>query len=174
VYLSAPLPPALARRAARIGFVAGLRSQVPLALLSGAVRRSGAADRLGPPYPFLASPEVTAGLGLAAAGELVADKLPIVPNRLKPGPLAGRIAFGAAAATALVKTSGGPVGTAALAGAVGATAGSLAGFAWRTTAARALGLPTLAAALLEDAAAVALGLRAVRDVGLPHPGAATR
>jgi uncharacterized membrane protein len=130
-------------RSAMLGAAAGARSMTPLAAL--------AAQRPG---------WLRAVAGLAALGELGADKLPQTPSRLKPAPLAGRIVAGALAGGGYARRRGAGVVVPALAGGAAAAAASYAGALWRAAAAqRSLGVP---AALAEDAAAVALAWAATR------------
>jgi uncharacterized membrane protein len=118
-------------RAVALGAATGARSMTPLALLT---RRP----------PVL----------IAAAGELVADKLPQTPSRVMPIALAGRLALGALAGGLDAKRRKDNVAVAALVAAGAAAAASYGGLAWRTYAARhRFPIP---AALVEDAAAVAV------------------
>lgn len=133
-----------AQRALLLGFVTGLRSALALALLAGRAR-----------------PAVRRGLLLAAGGELVADKLPQTPNRIDPGPLGGRLVFGALAGGIVYRRAGRSVATGALLGAAGAAAGSYGGQAARAWLARATPLPDPVLALVEDAVAISLGRAAL-------------
>src|SRR5918996_1128590 len=82
-------------RASMLGAAAGMRSQLPIALLG----LESARGRFDPgrswPARRLARPGGVAAAVLAAVGELVADKLPTTPDRTRPGPFAGRVASGA-------------------------------------------------------------------------------
>ena len=82
-------------RAGLLGFVAGLRSQLPLFLLAVAARRGDFARDAGRPLSFLRSRRTLAVLGALGVGGLVAETLPIVPSRLKPLPLVVRLFMGA-------------------------------------------------------------------------------
>ncbi|MFD1825389.1 MULTISPECIES: hypothetical protein [Mumia] len=98
------------------------------------------------------------------AAELVGDKLPRTPSRLKAAPLAGRVASGALTGSLLAGSGGVSRLVPAAVGAGAALAGSYAGAAWRGAWART-GRPDLPAALAEDAVAVGLayaGYRALR------------
>jgi len=131
--------------AATAGAAAGLRSMMPGAVLS---RQSAG----GKPR----APLVSRVLTLAAAGECLADKLPMMPDRVAPLPLLGRLLAGSLCG-AVISTRLGRSGLA------GATVGALAAFAFAHAGYRARSAlvkrsrwPDAAVALAEDA--VALGL----------------
>ena len=145
--------------AAALGVVAGMRSQLPLALLCLAAHQSDQSHQHLPAY--LSSPKVTALLLANAAGELVVDKLPFTPSRLMPGSLVVRAVIGGFAGTILSRSAGlEPVRGAAI-GALGALAGSYAGYYVRSGLVAQTGLPDPLFAVVEDVAAVAIGSRAV-------------
>ena len=122
--------------AALAGFACGLRTfSAPLAL---ALR--GRLD--GTP--------VRVGLACAAGGELVGDKLPSVPSRTAPGPLALRIAAGGFCGHVLAGRPG------LAAGAAGAAAGSFAGRRARGLLTERTGRPDAVFAVAEDALAYGL------------------
>lgn len=111
---------------------------------------------------FLSNSILVALLTLLAVGELIADKLPFVPSRLKPGPLTIRILAGALCGAALAGSSGAlpsmgalPLVAGAIPGGVGAIAGSFLGSWYRRTVLTASAPGRLVAALLEDTVAVA-------------------
>lgn len=159
-------------RAVMLGVVAGMRSQLPLALLSLAARQRDQ-DQQNLPR-VVASPKVTALLLASAAGELVVDKLPFTPSRLRPGSLVVRAGLGSLAGALLVRESGlQPVCGAAL-GAVGALAGAYAAHDVRAGLVAATGAPDPLFALLEDVTAVAIGSCAVGLTGGPGRADATR
>ena len=135
-------PAAALARAAALGFAGGLRTFTPLAALS---LRGG---RI-PGRPGLL-------LTAAAAGELVADKLPWTPSRLSAPALGGRLASGAAAGHVVAGWAGVP------AGATAALAGAFAGHRARQALARATGWPDVRCALIEDAVATAVAGAAAR------------
>jgi uncharacterized membrane protein len=141
-------------RSTLVGVVAGMRSQVPLALLS----RNAAI--YGP--DFLGKRWVAVNLYLSAAGEMIVDKLPFVPSRLNPGPIAGRLMFGAASAAVLSRRAGTPIVAGVATGAVGALAGSYAGYHARAWLGKTTGMPDPIWAVVEDGAAVLIGMAATR------------
>ena len=148
-----------------LGIVAGMRSQLPLAMLAVAAGRGDFAKTTGRPWNLLRTRPALLGLGGSAIGEIVVDKLPVVPSRLAPAPLAGRTVFGGAAGAVVAKKAGGSVPFGAGIGALGALAGSYAGYHARTYLARTTGRPDAFWAGLEDALAIALGVFATRKTG---------
>lgn len=121
-----------------IGVVAGLRSMT------------------GPAATLAAADSHWAGPArLAAAGELIVDKLPFAPSRLMPGPLVVRALSGALCGRELARRAQAskPLGT--LAGALGALAGSYGGY-YARRAVTARSVPDFPIALVEDSLAVGL------------------
>ena len=92
----------------------------------------------------------------AAGGEAVGDKLPIVPPRTSPGPLAGRVISGALCGRRLAGTPG------LAAGALAAAAATFGLPRLRAAAVERSGLPDPVVALGEDALAVGSALLATR------------
>ncbi len=154
------------RRAALMGIVAGLRSQMPLGLLARAVDQGEVTPPAGALGILLRSRQGRRILKLSALGEAIIDKTPLPPNRLRPKPLLGRLGFGALAAATLAQTQGTPVIQAALRGAAGAGLGSVAGFVFRTVGGRVTGFPDLIVALAEDTIAVGLARSAIQPDAL--------
>lgn len=127
------------------------------AVVSWAVMLQGAAlaPTLGASWLAFMASSITAWiLGFCAVGELIADKLPFTPSRLTPGPLGARVVMGALSAMTLCVAVGLPPLFAAVLGAIGGVAGAWLGYTYRMRIAKPLGLPDLAAALIEDAIAV--------------------
>ncbi len=156
---------------AALGVVAGMRSQLPLALLSLAAQRRDSDQQ---PLPeILTSPKVTALLLAGAAGELVVDKLPFTPSRLMPGSLVVRAGIGGLAGALLSRSSGKEQIQGAAIGALGALVGSFAGYHLRAGLVATTGLPDPLVAVLEDLTAVAIGSYAVGLPGRQRQEAAT-
>jgi uncharacterized membrane protein len=136
-----------------IGIIAGLRSMTAPAAVAWAARL-GRLRLEGTALAFLGS-GVAAGLLTALAlGELIADKLPRTPSRIRPGPFAGRILTGALSGAALMAGGGGSLAAGALLGALGAMAGTLGGYTARIRLVPALGVPDYVVAVVEDVIAV--------------------
>lgn len=149
--------------AAALGVLTGARSMAGLALLS---RGFAAAPvwrrrRSGPPASWLARDEVAGLLGLAAVGEAIVDKLPIVPARTEPAPLLGRLAMGALAGAATAQWAGGSVARGAVYGAGGAVAGAFAAYHLRALAGSTLPVPDAVLGAAEDALVFTAGSRTV-------------
>ena len=140
--------------AAGIGFIAGVRSMTAPAAVVWAINRNwvnAPSGRLSNLKSKKAAYIVTA----MAAGEMVVDKLPGVPDRTAPPSLAFRAVSGALSAALLCRGGKLPLAWCAVAGAIGAVAGSFAGLSGRRQLQERL--PDTAAALAEDAMAIAAG-----------------
>lgn len=152
---------AIYTRAALLGFVGGLRSLTPFAMLS----RTSELD----PAPtntveeILSSPVTRVVTDVLASGELVGDKLPQVPSRISTGPLLARVGLGALAGMRICHRYQRSLVLGAILGAIAAVAGSYAGYYARSALARITHLPDAALGLLEDGAAFGLGYIAVND-----------
>jgi uncharacterized membrane protein len=154
-----PLPPPA--RAVLLGFVTGLRSQVPVALLAVEAERGRFDPGVGRLARRFGSPEGMRGALVALAGELVADKLPVTPSRLTWGPLAQRLVTGGAVGAAVHYDAGQARALGALLGAAGAGAGAFAGTKVRALAAERTNLPQPLLGALEDLVAVGLAVAAI-------------
>lgn len=153
-------PTATVLRAFVLGLATGGRSSAGAAALVWSASPAVAArDPL-----WLSSRPAHIATAVMAAGEAVADKLPATPSRLQPPALAARVAFGAVAGALLGRRYGADGASStltAVAGALGAAAGSFAGARWRTAASAKFG-PDLPGALIEDAVTAGLAVAAVR------------
>jgi uncharacterized membrane protein len=134
-----------------LGAASGLRSQLGVATV---VARS---DSSLP--QILRRPLTRRLLMVAAAGELIADKLPATPSRLAPPGIASRLLLGALAAGLFAETQRAPWRPAA---AIGATSAALAAKLGHDLRARlARHAPDPAVAVVEDAVAVGLAAAGV-------------
>jgi uncharacterized membrane protein len=140
-----------------IGVVSGLRSLTAPAVVSWAAYL-GWIDLSQAPLSFLGYAATPWIVSLLAVGELIADKLPTTPSRKAPVGFAARIVLGTFSGYALSLGIGQPGLVGAVLGCAGAVAGTLAGYEARTRATRALNVPGVVVALLEDAIAVGVGL----------------
>jgi uncharacterized membrane protein len=138
-------------RAAALGAASGSRSTAGItavALTSHTDDRGAVASRLGSRAGGVIA-------GVAAAAELVADKLPSTPSRLGAG-LLPRLVLGATSAATVARRDGQDVAVPLLIGLAGAAAASVLGVRLRAAAAQRLGSDK-PGAVAEDAVAALLG-----------------
>jgi uncharacterized membrane protein len=138
-----------------IGVVAGLRAFAAPAVLTWAAKRRWI--RLGnSPFATIISAKASKRITDLAVSELIADKLPFTPSRLKAGPLASRIVSGAVCGATIYGVVKRPLMEGAVLGGVGAIAGAFAGYHMRKRLSR--DMPDLGVAALEDALAIGGGV----------------
>ncbi len=148
-------------RAGILGFVAGLRSMTPLALLNWTSRIG--VDAESALEQFLDAPASRVIASTLALGELVGDKLPFAPSRVSAGPLLGRIAIGGLAGAALCQRNRvSPIIGIAI-GATAASIGSAAGHYGRKSLDKIKFVPDFVWASAEDTLALGLGYLATRN-----------
>lgn len=148
-----------------LGFIAGMHSMAGIALASRYVaERKGFLPRLFVPQPLRwmeSDSAVFLSTGLMA-GEMVVDKVPVLPDRVAPGPLFGRALSGAVVGVTLAqKRRQAPV-LGGLFGVAGALLGAYTGFALRKEAGERLQLPDLFLGLAEDALVLIGGSLVIR------------
>jgi len=138
-----------------IGVVAGLRAFAAPAVLTWAAKRRWI--RLGnSPFATIISAKASKRITDLAVSELIADKLPFTPSRLKAGPLASRIVSGAVCGATIYGVVKRPLMEGAVLGGVGAIAGAFAGYHMRKRLSR--DMPDLGVGALEDALAFGGGV----------------
>jgi uncharacterized membrane protein len=138
-----------------IGVVAGLRTLAAPAVLAWAAKRRWI--RLGnSPFATIISAKASKRITDLAVSELIADKLPFTPSRLKAGPLASRIVSGAVCGSTIYGVVKRPLMEGAVLGGVGAITGAFAGYHTRNRLSR--DKPNLGVAVLEDALAIGGGI----------------
>src|ERR1700690_1542003 len=140
-----------------IGMVTGLRSMTGPAVVCWAAHL-GWLNLEGSRLAFMESTAATYGFSVLALGELVADKLPFIPNRTSPGPLFGRMVLGALSGAAICIAADQSTVAGAILGAAGGVIGAFAGYRARTGLVKKSGLPDWVIALAEDLVAVGGGL----------------
>jgi uncharacterized membrane protein len=138
-----------------IGAVAGLRTLAAPAVLAWAAKRRWI--RMGnSPFARIISAKASKRIVDLALSELIADKLPFTPSRLKPGPFAARIVSGAVCGATIYGVVEQPLKEGAVLGGLGAIAGALAGYHMRKRLSR--NLPDLGVAVFEDVLAIGGGI----------------
>lgn len=150
-------------RSALLGVATGMRSMAAPSQLSRHLRGCGRQRGEGPIRGALRRPGVSAALQVAAAGEMVVDKLPIVPARVTRGPLFARLVIGTMAGAVGAELNDRSRAVGALIGGAGALLGALLGYHARRALTRSAGLPDLPVALAEDALAIHLARMGVSD-----------
>jgi uncharacterized membrane protein len=140
-----------------IGVVAGLRSLTAPAVVAWAAHRNWI-DLHSSPLSFMGSTAAVVVFTLGAVGELIADKLPSTPSRLKPTGFIARIVLGGLSGAAVAASTSQSMALGAVLGAAGGIAGAFVGYELRTRLVRALGAPDFLIAGLEDAVAIGAGL----------------
>jgi uncharacterized membrane protein len=149
------MEPALVLRVALLGIVTGMRTCLPFALLVW----------LAPPVAWLGNIWARVVITLASASELVLDKLPKTPSRLKPAGMVSRVITGGLMGWALTAQAHGPVWLGVTLGMAGAVGGAFAGNNLRGFLGRKTGKPDLWFALSEDLLAVGIGVWAILGLG---------
>jgi len=147
-------------REAAIGAVCGLRAFMGPALTAGAANGRKLNLRKTP-LAWMATDNTAMWMVVLAAGELLADKLPFAPSRMKTPSLAMRFLSGATCALAISngrkrheKIMG------AIVGGTAAVAAAFTGYQFR----RHTKMPALARALIEDSVAVGVGNAVITHV----------
>lgn len=147
-------------RAGLLGFVTGLRSMTPLALLNWTKRIGIDADSTMD--KVLDAPASRVVSSMLAVGELVGDKLPTSPSRLSVGPFLGRLVIGAVVGATICQRSHLSPYVGAAIGATAASAGSAAGYYGRKNLNKVKFVPDFVWAGAEDLLALGLGYLATR------------
>jgi len=136
-----------------IGIIAGLRSLTAPAVLAWAARL-GWLNLHGTSLSFMGSTAAVAIFTILAVVELVSDQLPSTPARTKPPGLIARILLGGLSGVAITLAGGQSAALGACLGAVGGVVGAFAGYQVRTGLVRALKVPDIVIAVLEDLVAI--------------------
>ena len=135
--------------------MAGLRSLTAPAVVAWGAH-VGWLNLHGSPLAFMGSTTAVAIFSVLAIGELIADKLPIIPKRTAPAPLLGRIITGGLCGACLCAATAKPLIAGALMGGIGAIVGAFLGYGIRRRL--DLHINDLVIAVCEDAVAVGLAL----------------
>jgi uncharacterized membrane protein len=136
-----------------IGICAGLRSLTPPAAVAWAAHLGWL--KLHGTLALIGSLPSVAILTLLAAAELVADKMPWIPRRTAIPGLIARVVTGKIAGACIAVAGGESVLLGLALGAIGGLAGCFGGYFARTRLVKALGVPDIVVALIEDLVCVA-------------------
>jgi uncharacterized membrane protein len=143
--------------AAIAGGVAGLRSMTAPAVVS----QFSDAGLLHGPVTGLMTP-------LLALGEVIADKLPFMPNRTLPGSVIVRGVSGGVSGAAITSSRRLPAFWGAVIGAAAAVGTTYGAFHLRRKIGKSLHVPDVLVAFAEDAVAVSVGVSAMRRLARPE------
>jgi uncharacterized membrane protein len=139
-----------------IGVIAGLRSLTAPAVVCWAAHLKWI-NLQQTSLAFMSAAVTTYIFTALALVELVADKLPKTPSRKAPGPLVVRFLMGGLSGAAIC-AAGQSLIVGGVLGGVGGVVGAFVGYAARMGLVRALKVPDIVIALLEDAVAIGGGL----------------
>jgi uncharacterized membrane protein len=142
-----------------VGIIAGMRSVSAPAFVSDHLSQSESEALADSPLKYLGRPRIASMFRIAAAGEMVADKLPIIPDRILAGSLAGRAASGALCGAALCKAEGQRAADGAIIGGISAVVSAFAFYYLRRSLARTTIVPDALLGVAEDALVIAIGQR---------------
>ena len=138
-----------------IGIVAGLRSLTAPAVVAWGAHLNWL-NLHGSPFAFMGSTPAVAILSVLAIGELIADKLPMIPKRTAPAPLMARIITGGLCGACLCAAARQSLIAGALLGGIGGIVGAFVGYGIRRRL--DLHIKNFLVAICEDVIAVGLAL----------------
>ena len=135
-----------------IGVIAGLRALTAPAAVAWAGFGHGILNHT--PLRFMGRLPAAIIFTVLALLEMYADQLPSTASRLAPAGLISRIVTGGLSGACLAAADAGSIALGCVLGAVGGVVGAFAGYYARTGLVKALKVPDLPIALLEDAIAI--------------------
>jgi len=141
-----------------IGALAGMRTSSAPAITSHILSHHRSKRLEHSPLSFMQSKTVADTLKFLSMGELVMDKLPSTPNRIKPAGLAFRCLSGALAGASINKATGGKVLAGALLGGAAAIASTYITFILRKTIVKDTGIIDPIIGAIEDALVIGAGI----------------
>jgi|SRR5579863_4160392 len=140
-----------------IGVVTGLRSLTGPAVTSWAARL-GWLSLVGTPMRFMSSIVTVTIFTLLALLELIGDQLPSTPARTAPLGLSARVVMGGLCGATIAVAGGESMALGIVLGVIGAIVGTYGGYQARTRSVKALGVPDVVIAVIEDIVAIGGGL----------------
>jgi uncharacterized membrane protein len=138
-----------------IGFVAGLRSLTPPAVVAWAAHL-GWLNLRDSSLAFMGSTITAVIFSFLAVFELIGDLLPQTQKRTAPVPLTARILMGGLCGACICAAGHQSLITGAILGAVGGVIGAFAGYETRRRLVAALNIKDIFIALLEDLVTIGL------------------
>ena len=147
--------------AAVLGAISGMRSMAAPAIVSR-LAHTGLLPLQDSQIKFLSHKNSAKTTAVMAIGELVADKLPFIPNRTAVFPLVTRAVSGALSATAFTRARKRSVAVGALIGSLAAVGASYGAYKLRKAIGEKTHLPDTIVAVAEDALVAACGFALLR------------
>lgn len=141
-----------------VGALAGMRTASAPAITSHILSHHHSKRLENSPLNFMQSKMVANTLKLLALSEIVVDKLPSTPNRIKPAGMAFRCLSGALAGASISKATGGKMVAGALIGATSALASTYISFILRKTTVKGTGVIDPIIGAIEDALVIGAGI----------------
>jgi uncharacterized membrane protein len=145
-----------------LGVLAGMRSASAPAITSHILTQHHSKRLEHSPLNFMQTDMVANTLKFMALGELVVDKLPSAPNRIKPVGIIFRSLSGALAGASISKATGGKVAVGALLGASTAIASSYISFFLRKSVVKHIKVIDPIIGAIEDALVAGAGVGLVQ------------
>jgi uncharacterized membrane protein len=145
-----------------IGALAGMRTSAAPVIASHILSRHHSIRFARSPLNFMQSKKVAGVLKFAALGELVVDKLPTTPNRIKPEGIAFRCLSGALAGAGIYKATGANTAAGALMGAAAAFASTYVSYLLRKNLVKNSGIIDPVIGAFEDALVIGTGIALVK------------
>jgi uncharacterized membrane protein len=137
-----------------LGLTTGLRAMTPMAVLGWFAYR-GYLPVDGTWAAWMGRLPVVIAFTVLAASEMIADKLPRMPDRISAAPLLARLILGGLIGSIAATAMAGPGLEGVLLGVLGAALGACAGFMIRRDVVQRIGCADWKVALAEDLIAVA-------------------
>lgn len=145
-----------------IGALAGMRTSSAPAITSQILSHHYSKNIKNSPLSFMQSKTVANTLTFLTIGEVILDKLPSTPNRIKPAGFAFRCLSGALAGASIYKATGGNVLLGTLLGSASAAASTYLSFVLRKNTVEKTRIIDPVIGAIEDALAVGAGIGLVQ------------
>lgn len=156
-------------QAGAVGVLAGMRSISAPAVVTDYLAKRPDTVTAGAPLHYLSSPWVGRSLRALAAGEMVADKLPIVPERTSPPSAMARTLSGGLAGALLGMMYQHNALLTGLVGAAAATGTTYGMYRLRKQASEETAVPDAAWGILEDMLVLGVGYYVRRTLAQEEP-----
>jgi len=145
-----------------MGALTGMRSTAAPVIASHILSHHQSKNFDRSPLKFMQSVNVSSALKLFALGELIGDKLPFTPDRIKPVAVTARVLSGALAGASIYEAKGDKPILGALLGGAAALASTYFSFYIRKNSARTVNLLDPVIGSIEDALVIGSGIELAR------------